>query len=72
MMKAQGVRLLAINGVEPTPENIQNGSYPLIHEFYIVSREDGKNPNVKKLIDWFLSEQGQALIEDVGYIPIKN
>ncbi|MDR2033666.1 MAG: substrate-binding domain-containing protein, partial [Helicobacteraceae bacterium] len=29
MMKAQGVRLLAINGVEPTPENIQNGSYPL-------------------------------------------
>ncbi|MDR0664898.1 MAG: substrate-binding domain-containing protein, partial [Helicobacteraceae bacterium] len=29
MMKAEGVRLLAINGVEPTIENIQNGSYPL-------------------------------------------
>ncbi|MDR1912699.1 MAG: phosphate ABC transporter substrate-binding protein, PhoT family, partial [Helicobacteraceae bacterium] len=53
-------------------ENIQNGSYPLIHDFYIVTRKDDVSKNAQKLIDWFLSDQGQALIEDVGYTPIKQ
>ncbi|MDR2639255.1 MAG: substrate-binding domain-containing protein [Helicobacteraceae bacterium] len=72
MQETKGVRLLAINGVEPTPENIANGSYPLTQEFYIVARKDDITPNAQKLIDWFLSDQGQALIKDVGYIPLKG
>jgi phosphate transport system substrate-binding protein len=72
MQETKGVRLLAINGVEPTPENIANGSYPLTQEFYIVARKGDITPNAQKLIDWFLSDQGQALIKDVGYIPLKG
>jgi phosphate transport system substrate-binding protein len=72
MHKAQGVRLLAIDGIEPTQENIQNGSYPLISDFYIVSRKNDTSENAQKLIDWFLSDQGQTLIKDVGYTPIKK
>jgi phosphate transport system substrate-binding protein len=72
MTKTKGVKLLAINGVEPTPENIANGSYPLTQEFYIVARKGDIAPNVQKLIDWFLSEQGQTLIKDVGYVPLKE
>ncbi|MDR0663938.1 MAG: phosphate ABC transporter substrate-binding protein, PhoT family, partial [Helicobacteraceae bacterium] len=68
---AEGVRLLAINGVEPTIENIQNGSYPLIEEFYIVGKKNDISQNAQKLIDWFLSDQGQALIKDEGYTPIR-
>jgi phosphate transport system substrate-binding protein len=41
-------------------------------EFYIIARKNDISENSQKLIDWFLSEQGQALIEDVGYIPIKK
>ncbi|MDR2153387.1 MAG: substrate-binding domain-containing protein [Helicobacteraceae bacterium] len=70
MQKAENVRLLAINGVEPTAENIRNGSYPLIHEFYIVGMKNYISENAKKLIDWFLSDQGQKHIEKVGYVPI--
>ncbi|MDR0747622.1 MAG: substrate-binding domain-containing protein [Helicobacteraceae bacterium] len=70
MHKTEGIRLLAINGVEPTAENIKNGSYPLIQKLYIAARKDDISPNAQKLIDWFLSDQGQALIEDVGYVPI--
>ncbi|MDR2153390.1 MAG: substrate-binding domain-containing protein [Helicobacteraceae bacterium] len=72
MLKAKNVRLLAINGIEPTADNIRNGLYPLIHEFYIVGRKNNISENAQKLIDWFLSDQGQALIEDVGYIPIND
>ncbi|MDR2153389.1 MAG: substrate-binding domain-containing protein [Helicobacteraceae bacterium] len=72
MMKAKDVCLLAINGIEPSPENIQNGSYPLVYELYIAGRKNDISENAQKLVDWFLSDQGQALIEDVGYVPIKN
>ncbi|MDR1911787.1 MAG: substrate-binding domain-containing protein, partial [Helicobacteraceae bacterium] len=56
MQKKEEVRLLEINGVEPNVENIQNGSYPLIHDFYIVTRKDDVSKNAQKLIDWFLSD----------------
>jgi phosphate transport system substrate-binding protein len=71
MHRERGIRLLAVNGIEPTFENIQNGTYPFVNEFYIVTRKNDVAPNVQKLIDWFLSDQGQALIEDVGYVPVK-
>jgi len=30
------------------------------------------NPHVPKLTDWFLSPQGQELIENVGYVPMES
>jgi phosphate transport system substrate-binding protein len=71
MNSRESVRLLAIEGIEPTVENIKNGSYPFSAEIYIVSTQN-ISENGKKLIAWFLSPQGQALVEDVGYVPVKN
>ncbi|MDR1963539.1 MAG: hypothetical protein LBQ50_07150 [Planctomycetaceae bacterium] len=31
-----------------------------------------KNSHVSELIDWFLSPQGQNLIERVGYVPLRK
>jgi phosphate transport system substrate-binding protein len=61
------IRLLTIDGVEPTAANIRNGSYPLTGEVNIVTA-GSTNPNVSKLIDWSLSAEGQALIEKTGYV----
>ena len=66
----EAVKILSLNGVYPSKENIQNGSYPIIAEFYAVYRADNPNENISVLIDWILSEQGQKLIEETGYIPI--
>ncbi|MDO5652615.1 MAG: substrate-binding domain-containing protein [Brachymonas sp.] len=63
------VRLLAIDGVEPTPENIRSGRYPLTVDVYMVTRENPPQP-VRELVDWFLGAQGQQLIGNVGYIPL--
>jgi ABC-type phosphate transport system substrate-binding protein len=64
-----GIRLLSINGVAPSPENIRNQTYPLTVDVYIVTARP-LSENAQKLRDWFLSGEGQQLIEDVGYIPI--
>ena len=64
------VKMISLNDVYPSPENIQNGSYPVIAQFYAVYRADNDNPNIPVLIDWILSEEGQTLIEDSGYVRI--
>ncbi len=69
LMKGFDVKLLAINGVAPTVENIENGSYPLASSFYAVTRSDA-DENTLALLDWICGEQGQALIERTGYTPL--
>jgi phosphate transport system substrate-binding protein len=64
-----GIRLLAIDGVAPTPENIRNGSYPYTVDVYAVTAGT-TNPNAAKVVDWVVSAEGQALIEKVGYVGL--
>ena len=61
------VKLLSVDGVAPTIENIKNGSYPLTVGLVLVTRKNANNPNVQKMIDFCLSEEGQELIEKTGY-----
>lgn len=68
-MMGSDVRLLAIDGVSPTIENIQNGSYPLTSTVYAVSRKGDENPNLQALLDWLRSDQGREIIEKSGYTP---
>lgn len=66
-----GVKMLALDGVYPSEENIANGSYPIISDLYVVYRKGEDNPNVEILIDWLLSPKGQKIVEDSGYVPVK-
>lgn len=65
------VKMLSLNGVYPSAENIQNRSYPVVVQFYAIYRADNDNENIPVLIDWLLSEEGQELIEKTGYVRIK-
>ena len=67
-MMESGVKLLAINGVKPSVENIQNGTYPLITPVYAVSRKGEANPNVRLFLDWITGPEGQELVEKSGYV----
>ena len=68
--KVPGVKLLRVDGVAPTPDNIQNGTYPLTGEFYAVYRRDDPNPNIQRILEFLLSESGQRLILESGYVPV--
>ncbi len=64
------VKMLSLNGVYPSSENIKNGTYPIIAQFYAIYRADNTNENIPVLIDWILSEEGQRIIEETGYVGI--
>ena len=66
----KGVKMLSLNGVYPSAENIQNGTYPIIAKFYAIYRADNTNENIPILIDWILSDEGQKLIEESGYVRL--
>ena len=68
----EAVKMVSLNGVFPSRENIRNGTYPIIAQFYAIYRADNDNPNVPLLIDWILSAEGQQLIEDSGYTAISG
>ena len=55
--------------VEPTVEAIQNGSYPLSRDLYLIVAGEPEGL-VKKFIDFILSSEGQKLVEEEGFIPI--
>jgi phosphate transport system substrate-binding protein len=56
--------------VEPTVANAKNKSYPIVRPlfYYYVTSSESK---VKKFIDFVLSEEGQKIVEKVGYISVK-
>ncbi len=64
------VKMLSLNGVYPSAENIQNKTYPIVAQFYAIYRADNTNGNIPLLIDWLLSNEGQSLIEQSGYVRI--
>lgn len=66
------IKLLSIDGIAPTVENIANGTYPITGPLYAVTWEGNENENVQKLLDWILSEEGQYIIEKTGYVPVHN
>lgn len=66
----RAVKMLSLNGVYPDAEHIQNGEYPIIAQFYAIYRQDNTNANIELLVDWLLSDEGQELIAQTGYIRI--
>ena len=71
MLAEGGVKILKINGIEPAAETIADGSYPISGSLYAVYRKGETNENVYKAIDFMLSPDGQKIVEESGYIPIR-
>ncbi|MFN3582565.1 substrate-binding domain-containing protein [Phenylobacterium sp.] len=69
------VKAAKIEGVEPTLQNISNGSYPLSRSLYIYVKKAnlGVTPGLREFVDGFLSEaavgRGGYLIQR-GLIPL--
>lgn len=65
-----GVKMLSVDGVYPSLENIENGSYPLVTDVCLITRKDESNPNVQKMIDFILSDTGQEIVRKTGYAGV--
>lgn len=71
IVENDAVKMISLNGVYPSAENIANRTYPIVAQFYAIYRADNDNPNIPVLIDWLLSDEGQTLIEETGYVRIR-
>ncbi|MBR6767448.1 MAG: substrate-binding domain-containing protein [Clostridia bacterium] len=72
MVKNNQIKLLSLEGVAPTKENIINGTYPVSDCFYAITLASNENPNVDLFIEWILSAEGQKLIDMSGYVPLND
>lgn len=65
------IKMLRVDGAEPSAQNIRSGAYPVVSPFYAVYRRDDPNPNVHLLVEWLLTEEGQRIINESGYVGLQ-
>ena len=70
IIKNPDIKMISIDSNKPTAENIRNGKYPVVTPIYAVTYEENTNENVDKLLHWILSDEGQSIIEETGYVGI--
>ena len=73
MYQVPGLKLISVDGIEPTDETIGKGEYPFLNEYYLVIREDTPTDSeTMKLYNYILSDAGKNDIKKAGYIPINS
>lgn len=64
------VKALKVDGVEATADNVKSGDYKVSRPFNIVTKD--VSPEAQDFIDFIMSEEGQAVAEEEGYISEGN
>lgn len=65
------VKGLAVEGAEPTAENIKSGDYPVSRPFNYVSNADEELSELAQaFLDFVLSDEGQQIVEENGFITV--
>ena len=71
MFPHQYVRMIPLEGVEPTPDTIRERTYPLVSEVYAVVRKDlPADASARRLMDWLLTAEGQLAVTESGYVSL--
>ena len=73
---AKGIRELSVRkdanspAYAPTMDNIESGKYPISRFLYMYTKSKPTG-DLKMFIDWILREDGQKIVSEVGYFPIR-
>ena len=69
---ADRIKLLGVDGVKPNYDTIKDETYPIKTAYYIVMRKnEPEGSPARKLAEAMLSERGQAVAKEAGYVPVK-
>ena len=67
------VKALTVNGVAPSRATIASGVYPVSRPLYMFTNGYPKlGSAVHKFISFYLSEEGQEIVESKGFVPLTN
>ena len=64
------VKAIKVDGVEPSVEDILNGSYSVARPFVVCYKEGELNDLAADFMTFIMSDQGQAIISENGYISV--
>lgn len=64
------VKLLQVEGVLASLENVKNKTYAIARPVYWYV-DKNKYDSVKALVDYMLSDKGQKIVVDEGFVPVK-
>jgi phosphate transport system substrate-binding protein len=66
-----GLAAVTLDGIEPSPENIASGKYPMARPLYLIT--DGEpEGSARKFVDYLLSSKGQKLMTKHGYLTLRE
>lgn len=72
IIRNPNIKMIGIDGIAPTVENIKSQKYPIITPIYAVTYKGNENENVDELLQWILSCEGQEIIEKTGYVGLSD
>jgi phosphate transport system substrate-binding protein len=58
------------SSISPTVDNAKSGIYPVTRPLHIYTIGEPTGA-VKKYLDWLMSDPGQKVVVEMGYVPIK-
>jgi len=56
--------------IEPTEENVINGTYPIWRHLYVYVNPNLDKGEIAAYLNWIRSDEGQKIVKDVGYYPL--
>jgi phosphate transport system substrate-binding protein len=57
-------------GIDPTEENVVNGTYPIWRYLYVYVNPALDKGEIGAYLNWIRSDDGQKTVQDVGYFPL--
>ncbi|HDQ26660.1 MAG TPA: PstS family phosphate ABC transporter substrate-binding protein [bacterium] len=67
---SDGLNTVTVEGITASNATINNKTYKLARELYVYTNGPPAG-NAKAFIDYILSEAGQKIVADVGYVPLR-
>ena len=58
-------------GIEPSVATASDGSYPIARPLHLYTLGEPAGV-LKEYVDWILSDAGQQIVLDLGYVPLKS
>lgn len=65
------VKAVQVDGVDATADNVKSGTYKVSRPFNICYKEDALTDLDKDFISYIMSEEGQAIVNEEGYIGLE-
>jgi len=68
--KASGIKVVPIDGASPSKESVLAKSYPYARPTFFYTNGEPSGA-VKEFVDFTVAPEGQKIVEQVGFVPIK-